>query len=160
MQEDGLADVLVGTPEYPDTDYSNNSYKVIPYQSFDTTKIIKGYRAGNPLDFNEIDDMADFKPDIIHSHCPVASTVLARILRAKTDVPLVFTYHTKFDIDIAKAVKAKFIQHETIKALVNNVEACDEVWVVSQGAGENLKSLGFEGDYHVVNNGGILQREE
>lgn len=153
MQEDGLADVLVGTPEYPDTDYSKYPYKVIPYQSFDTTKIIKGYRAGNPLDFNEIDDMADFKPDIIHSHCPVASTVLARILRAKTDVPLVFTYHTKFDIDIAKAVKAKFIQHETIKALVNNVEACDEVWVVSQGAGENLKSLGFEGDYHVVNNG-------
>lgn len=153
MQEEGLADVMVGTPKYPDTDYSAYPYKVIPYQSFDTTKIVKGYRAGNPLDFSEIDEMAEWKPDIIHSHCPVASTVLARMLRTKTDVPLVFTYHTKFDIDIAKAVKAKFLQEETIKALVSNVAACDEVWVVSQGAGENLRSLGFEGDYRVVNNG-------
>lgn len=153
LKEDGLADVMVGTPKYPDTDYSVYPYKVIPYQSFDTTKIVKGYRAGNPLDFSEIDEMTEWKPDIIHSHCPVASTVLARLLRSRTDVPLVFTYHTKFDIDIAKAVKAKFLQQETIKALVSNVAACDEVWVVSQGAGENLRSLGFEGDYHVVNNG-------
>lgn len=153
MQEDQLANVIVGTPKYPDTDYSSYPYQVIPYQSFDTTKIVKGYRAGNPLDIREIDDMADFDPDIIHSHCPVASTVLARILRAKTDSPLVFTYHTKFDVDIAKAVKAELIQQAAVKALVSNIDACDEVWVVSQGAGENLRSLGFEGNYRVVNNG-------
>lgn len=153
MQEDRLADVLVGTPKYPDADYSSYPYQIIPYQSFDTTKIVKGYRAGNPLDFKEIDDMADFAPDIIHSHCPVASTVLARILRAKTDVPLIFTYHTKFDVDIAKAVKTELIQQAAVKALVSNIEACDEVWVVSHGAGENLRSLGFEGEYRVVNNG-------
>lgn len=153
MEEDHLADVLVGTPKYPDADYSGYPYQIIPYQSFNTTKIVKGYRAGNPLDISEINDMADFGPDIIHSHCPVASTVMARILRAKTDVPLVFTYHTKFDVDIAKAVKAELIQHATVKALVSNIEACDEVWVVSQGAGENLRSLGFQGDYRVVNNG-------
>lgn len=153
LQEDQLANVVVGTPKYPDTDYSCYPYQVIPYQSFDTTKIVKGYRAGNPLDIKEIEDMANFGPDIIHSHCPVASTVLARILRAKTDAPLVFTYHTKFDVDIAKAVKAEAIQHATIKALVGNIQACDEVWVVSKGAGENLRSLGFEGDYRVVNNG-------
>lgn len=153
LEEDKLADVLVGTPRYPDTDYSTYPYQVIPYKSFDTTKIVKGYRAGNPLDMEEISDMANFCPDIIHTHCPVVSTVVARILRARTNVPVVFTYHTKFDVDIAKAVKAKFIQKETIKALVNNIEACDEVWVVSQGAGENLRSLGYEGDYRVVSNG-------
>lgn len=153
MQEERLADVLVGTPQYPDADYSSYPYQIIPYQSFDTTKLVKGYRAGNPLDIKEIDEMADFGPDIIHSHCPVASTVLARILRAKTDVPLIFTYHTKFDVDIAKAVKAELIQQAAIKALVSNIEACDEVWVVSHGAGENLRSLGYEGDYRVVNNG-------
>lgn len=153
MQEEGLADVLVGTPRYPDTDYSVYPYRVIPYGSFDTTKIVKGYRAGNPFDVGEIADMAAFKPDIIHSHCPVVSTVVARTLRTLTQTPVVFTYHTKFDVDIAKAVKAKFIQKETISALVSNIEACDEVWVVSQGAGENLKSLGYEGDYRVVSNG-------
>lgn len=153
MQEEQLADVMVATPKYPDADYSGYPYKVVPYNSFDTTKIVKGYRAGNPLDIKEIITMRDFNPDIIHSHCPVSSTLLARILRFYTDVPVVFTYHTKFDIDIAKAVKSKIIQKEAVHALVSNIEACDEVWVVSRGAGENLRSLGYEGDYRVVSNG-------
>lgn len=102
LQKEKLADVLVGTPRYPDTNYGEYPYTVIPYQSFDTTKIVKGYRAGNPLDIEEIADMAAFAPDIIHTHCPVASTVVARMLRAKTDAPVIFTYHTKFDVDIAK----------------------------------------------------------
>ncbi len=153
MQEEKLAEVVVGTPRYPDTDYSIYPYQVIPYQSFDTTKIVKGYRVGNPLNISEISEMTKFGPDIIHSHCPVASTILARMLRVKCNAPLVFTYHTKFDIDIAKAVKDRFIQKETIKALVNNISACDEVWVVSNGAGANLRSLGYEGDYRVMNNG-------
>ena len=153
MQTENLADVMVATPKYPNTDYSNYPYKVIPYSSFDTTKIVKGYRAGNPLDLRELNEMADFAPDIIHTHCPVASTYVARMLRARTDAPMIFTYHTKFDEDIARAVKSEFLQKETVKILVNNIEACDEVWVVSQGAGENMKSLGYEGDYRVVSNG-------
>ena len=153
MHKEGLADVMVATPEYPDAEYNIYPYMVLPYKSFDTTKIVKGYRAGNPLDVKEIMAMKEFNPDIIHSHCPVSSTLLARTLRFYTDAPIVFTYHTKFDIDIAKAVKAKFIQKEAIRALVNNIEACDEVWVVSNGAGENLRSLGYQGDYRVVSNG-------
>lgn len=153
MTEKKLADVIVGTPRYPDVSYEGYPYRVIPYQSFDTTGIVAGYRAGNPLAMKAIREMADTAPDIIHSHCPVASTVMARILRNETDAPIVFTYHTKFDVDIARAVKDKFIQKESIKALVSNISACDEVWTVSRGAGENLKSLGYEGDYHVVSNG-------
>lgn len=153
MQEEGLADIMVATPEYPDAEYNIYPYMVVPYKSFDTTRIVKGYRVGNPLDLKEITTMKEFNPDIIHSHCPVSSTLLARTLRFHTNAPIVFTYHTKFDIDIAKAVKAKIIQKEAIHALVSNIEACDEVWVVSKGAGENLRSLGYEGDYHVVNNG-------
>lgn len=153
MQTQNMADIMVCTPEYPDTDYSVYPYKVVPYQSFDTTKIVKGYRAGNPFDFKELRDMADFNPDIIHTHCPVASTYVARMLRNRTDAPVVFTYHTKFDEDIAKAVKLEFLQKETARVLVNNIEACDEVWVVSEGAGENMKSLGYQGDYRVMFNG-------
>ena len=43
--------------------------------------------------------------DLIHCHCPVTSAMLARALRDRIHVPLVFTYHTKFDIDIANAIK-------------------------------------------------------
>ena len=75
------------------------------------------------------------------------------------DIPLVFTYHTKFDIDIAKAVHGRLLQATAIRALVQNVSACDEVWVVSRGAGENLRSLGYEGEYIVMENGVDVPRE-
>ena len=153
MKEQGLAEPMVGTPRYPDETYDKYPYPVIPYQSIDTTGIVSGYRAGNPFASGAIDDMKAFRPDVIHSHCPVSSTLMARMLREETDAPIIFTYHTKFDVDIARAVKAKFIQKESIKTLVDNISACDEIWVVSNGAGENLKSLGYEGRYRVMPNG-------
>ncbi|WP_050008279.1 glycosyltransferase [Butyrivibrio sp. WCE2006] len=147
------AEVVVGTPRYPDAKYDGYPYKVIPYSSFDTSELVKGYRTGNPLAMREIMQMAEFGPDIIHTHCPAASTLMARILQNETGAPIVFTYHTKFDVDIARAVGDGFLKKETVKAMVKNIEACDEVWVVSEGAGDNLKSLGYEGDVHVMNNG-------
>lgn len=153
LERDDLADVLVATPRYPGIDYEVYPYRVVAYKSFDTTKFVNGYRAGNPLVISELIEMESFKPDIIHTHCPVVSTYLARALRQRCEAPLVFTYHTKFDVDIAKALRTKFLRRETVRALVSNIEACDEVWVVSRGAGENLKSLGYEGEYRVVSNG-------
>ncbi len=147
------AGIVVGTPKYPGVDYTGYPYKVVPYKSLDTTDFIAGYRTGNPLAMREILEMADTKPDIIHTHCPASSTIMARILQNETEAPIVFTYHTKFDVDIARAVGDGFLKQETIKAMVSNISACDEVWVVSHGAGENLKSLGYEGEYRVMNNG-------
>ena len=149
---DGMSSI-VGTPRYPKADYTCYPYKVVPYQSFNIAKFVEGYRAGNPLALRELNKLADFGPDIIHTHCPAMSTVMARALRNETGAPIVFTYHTKFDEDIAKAVKLHFLQEAGARILVNNISACDEVWAVSHGAGENLRSLGYEGEYRVVVNG-------
>ena len=153
LTEDIGANVIVGTPRYPDTDYTVYPYRVVDYPSLDTARITAGYRTGYLLSVREIAEMADFGPDIIHTHCPAMSTLMARVLQYETGAPVVFTYHTKFDVDIAKALGDGFLKKETLKALVNNISACDEVWVVSEGAGENLKSLGYEGDYRVMVNG-------
>ena len=153
LNDEALAAVEVGTPRYPEAEYEGYPYKVVPYQSFDTTSMVEGYRAGNPLSRKAVDELAAFRPDIIHTHCPVASTAMARLLREKTGAPIVFTYHTKFDVDIARAVKLKSLQKEGIRLLVDNIASCDEVWVVSEGAGLNLRSLGYEGEYRVVSNG-------
>ncbi len=158
LSEDIGAKVVVGTPRYPDANYEGYPYKVIPYSSLDTTEIVRGYRAGNPLAMREVMQMAEFGPDIIHTHCPASSTIMARILQNETGAPIVFTYHTKFDVDIARAVGEGFLKKETIKAMVKNIAVCDEVWVVSEGAGENLRSLGYEGDYRVVSNGVDFQK--
>ncbi len=147
------ADVVVATPRYPDANYEGYPYKVVPYPSINTTKIVDGYRTGRSLSIREINEIAEFKPDIVHTHCPAASTLMARVLQHEIDVPVVFTYHTKFDVDIERAVGEGFLKKETIHAMVNNIAACDEIWTVSKGAGENLRALGFEGEYRVMNNG-------
>ena len=97
--------------------------------------------------------MMEFHPDVIHTHCPVISTMLARQVQHETDAPLIFTYHTKFDLDIERAVRSRFLQKGGIRFLIENISACDEVWAVSKGAGENLKSLGYTGEYTVMENG-------
>ena len=151
IQKDyGQATVV--TPYYPDADDTKFPFEVVRYPSLDLTKLV-GYRAGNPISAEIMQQLEAKQFDLIHSHCPVASTVLARILRDRIHVPLVFTYHTKFDIDIAHAVHGKLLQEAAIRTLVENISACDEVWTVSHGAGENLRSLGYQGDYIVMPNG-------
>lgn len=142
----------VVTPYYPNVDDSVFPFPVLRYPSIDSTKLV-GYRTGVPLSAELMANIESRHFDLIHSHCPVISTLLARMLRERLNVPLVFTYHTKFDIDIANAIHGKLLQEASIRFLVDNISACDEVWTVSRGAGENLRSLGYEGDYLVMPNG-------
>lgn len=148
--------VMVATPEYPGV-HDRYPYPVLRYKSLDTTKLV-GYRAGYPLLPGTVNAINDFHPHILHAHCPTASALLARTARESTHAPMVFTYHTKYDIDIRTAVKNEKVQQSLIRALVRMVSAADEVWVVSCGAGENLWSLGYEGDFRVMENGADMPR--
>ena len=143
---------VVVTPSVPGADDSGYPFPVVRYPSIDTRRLV-GYVAGYPFSPETALRVREEKVELLHTHCPIASAILARSLREVVDAPLVLTYHTKYDIDIAKAVKSKLLQESAIHALVQNVSACDEVWVVSRGAGENLRSLGYEGEYTVMENG-------
>ena len=153
----GLGEAVVVTPFYPDADDGVFPFEVVRYPSVDITKAV-GYRAGMPFNADVLSKLEKEGFDLIHSHCPITSTMLARTLRDRIDRPLVFTYHTKFDIDIANAIKSRLIREEAARLLVQNISACDEVWTVSRGAGDNLRKLGYEGDYIVMPNGVDLPR--
>lgn len=142
---------LVATPKYPGVkdDYP---FTVLRYPSINTVKMV-GYRTGNPFDAIAMRKLADFAPDILHCHCPMASLFLSRELRNLTGAPIIFTYHTKFDIDIKRALKIGSLSDAAIRAVVENIEAADEVWAVNAGAGENLRSLGFTGEIRIMPNG-------
>ncbi|MBR0138301.1 MAG: glycosyltransferase [Erysipelotrichaceae bacterium] len=150
--QEKYGEATVVTPEYPDTDDSGFPFAVERYPSIDTTKLV-GYRAGNALDLNSLSKYYEKNFDILHSHCPVASTYMARLIREGVHKPVVLTYHTKFDIDIKRAINSRLIQQSAINLLISNVNACDDVWCVSRGAGENLRSLGYNGSYTVMSNG-------
>jgi 1,2-diacylglycerol 3-alpha-glucosyltransferase len=144
-------EAVVATPWYPNVtdDYP---YEVIRYPSAKVGKKL-GYRAGYPFDPFVINRLRKADMDIIHTHCPFSSAVLARILRFSNDIPIVFTYHTKFDIEFQKFLPYDPVKTASAKFLLSNINVCDEVWAVSRGAGENMRSLGYKGDYIVMENG-------
>ncbi len=147
-----LGRACVVTPAHPKAHDGDFDFPVLRYPSIDLTKQL-GYYAGLPFSPDTMSELTGQHFDVIHTHCPITSTVIARMLRDRIDAPIVFTYHTKFDIDIANAVKGRLLQEEAAKILVENISACDEVWTVSRGAGENLRKLGYPGVYRVMPNG-------
>jgi len=150
---------LVVTPHMPGSDDSAYDFSVVRYPSIDTRKLF-GYVTGYPFSPEAAHEVEAQKVSLLHTHCPVTSCLLARQLAEAYSLPLVLTWHTKYDIDIANAVKSKALQEGALQALLRNVNACDEVWTVSKGAGENLRSIGYEGDYIVMPNGVDLPREK
>lgn len=156
--------VSVVTPECENSDDSIFSFPVLRYSSVDLRKQT-GYTAGVPFSFKPLYMLKGHNVGLLHSHCPIVSNLLARSLRESLHVPLVMTYHTKFDIDIQNTLHSKLLQTSSLRALVRNINTSDEVWTVSKGAGENLRKLGFEGDYIIMENGvdipkGRLPEEE
>lgn len=143
---------VVITPSAPHADDTRFPYPVYRYPSIPTDKF-QGYPAGIPFSPDTADKIRRAHIGLYHSHCPVMSTVMARQLRQVAHAPIVFTYHTKFDVDIAGIVKNRAMEAACKKILVSNISACDEVWTVSRGAGENLRSLGYQGEYQVMFNG-------
>lgn len=156
MTQKGI-NAVVATPSYPGADDTGFDFPVVRYSSLNTTKQF-GYRLGYPFSKKAVNRIKSSNPLLLHTHCPFASTFLARMVQQEVEAPIVFTYHTKFDIEINKAVEMNFLRKTAKKFLVNNISACDEVWVVSKGAGENLKGLGYEGDYVVMENGVDLKK--
>ena len=157
--ENNHAHSLVITPQVPGSDDSEYDFSVVRYPSIDTRKLI-GYVAGYPFSPEAAHQVEEQNVSLLHTHCPVSSCLLARQLAEAYGLPLVLTWHTKYDIDIANAVKSKLLQEGALQALLRNVNSCDEIWTVSKGAGENLRSIGYEGDYIVMPNGVDLPHEK
>lgn len=152
---------FVLTPDYPDVDDSIYKYKVIRMETFANNKLNKlGYTTANPYDLKAIKEVVSLKPDLLHCHCLTMSFFTAISIKKKIDVPLIFTYHTKYDVAIKDAVSGKALQEGMQKIMIGNIHKhCDEVWAVSDGAGKNLQSLGYEGEYVVMPNGVDLPKK-
>ena len=143
---------IVVTPTNPAAEDSRFHFPVVRYPSINFA-MMEAYRAGIPFSPTVAAKIKERGVTILHSHCPIVSNLLARELRHVMELPLITTYHTKFDVDIRNVIKSEPLRELCIKALVENISASDEVWAVSRGAGDNLRSLGFEGEVIVMQNG-------
>lgn len=148
---------IVVTPDHPQAEDEKFGYQVVRYPSM-SVKMVDGYMAGFPFSPEAALALSDKEISLLHCHCPIMSACMSRELRQIKKAPIVLTYHTKFDIDIANITKNEPLQNLCKKFLAENISACDEVWAVSNGAGENLRSLGYEGEYIVMPNGVDMAR--
>lgn len=144
-------DVTVATPAYRGVK-DEYPFEVIRYPSIPMEKQL-GYRAGNPFDPEVLLRLRKKKFDLIHVHAPFASSVLASNVKMFRKTPVVLTYHTKFEQDIQKRVSLRGMQKIALNFVLANINAADEVWCVTEGCGQALRNIGYEGSYMVMENG-------
>ncbi len=146
------ADVTLVTPRYPDAHYEDYAFKIYPYTSFGSNKSV-GYRVGWPFVYKTIKDVKDMNFDIIHIHAPLCSSELARLVNKNKKSKIILTYHTKYDVDFEARLKTPLMKKAAFAFLKANVNAADEVWIVSSGSEEALRRVGFTGKCRVMENG-------
>jgi len=157
LHDGGYGEIIVITPKIPGLKY-DYPFKVYGFPSVSIN--YSHYRAGHPFVPYLARKLKKMKIDIIHAHSPFTSMLLARQLRRLLDVPIVFTQHTKWHYDIAEAVSSNTLRREIERYAYMNIRAADEIWAVSKGAGEYLKSRGYKGDYFVVPSGSEVVHTE
>lgn len=147
-----LGEAVVITPKNPNQlDYKYN-YEIFRYKSW-WIPSKEGYSIGWPFKDELHQAIIDMNFDILHSHAPLATSYYFRRVVEKKKIPVVLTYHTKYEYDIDRRVPTKPARDFAYKFLLNNINAADEVWVTSEGTSDSLRKLGYQGDYIVMPNG-------
>ena len=75
---------VVVTPAVPGADDSGFPFPVVRYPSIDTRRLV-GYVAGYPFSPETALRVREEKVELLHTHCPIASAILARSLREVVD---------------------------------------------------------------------------
>ncbi len=143
--------VTVVTPAYKNV-VDDYPFEVFRYQSVPLGKSI-GYRAGNAFSPEAVIKLRRKHFDLMHVHAPFASSMLVNNINLPHRVPVVLTYHTKFEVDIQKRIHDPVVRKLAMEFLLQNVNAADEVWVVTEKCGDSLRTIGYEGNVRVMENG-------
>jgi len=142
----------VVTPDMPkyndESDFTIYRYPSIPLF------VRKPYRIGLP-DLNPLmmKDISDLPYDIIHSHCPFTSGLLAQRIAKARKVPLVTTFHSKFRDNFEQIIPSRKIVDLLVRQVITYFDAADEVWIPQASVEETLREYGYKGKVEVVENG-------
>ncbi len=127
-------------------------FRVHRYASLPMPKRI-GYTAGTPFSPILLRNLNGLRMDLLHVHCPFASAVLADELTHIRKVPIIHTYHTRFDIELRTRIHTPAVRAAGLQVIRRNLEAATEVWAVTDACGKALRKVGYDGDYFVMENG-------
>ena len=146
-------DVYVIAPMYDAGFRGQYPYEIVDYLSFKFSHKLP-YRVGlKHLDPHFIQRLKQIDLDICHVHGPVFAGHIGLSYAKKKHVPIVGSFHTKFYDDILEVTKSKQIARTGAKMVASFYSQCDEVWAVTQSAGETLREYGYKGKFIVMPNG-------
>lgn len=148
---DKLGEAVIVTPKNPNQEDYKYKYKIYRYKSLFTFG--EGYPVGWPFKRQFSKDIINMGFDILHSHCPIATSYFYRRVNRIKRIPQVLTYHTKYEYDFESRIPGYPLKHRAYGFLLNNIKSADEVWVTSKGTAESLRKVGYEGDYIIMPNG-------
>ena len=112
------------------------------------------YRLGIPALSSEYRRFsAETKFDIVHSHVPFLSGKAARKIAMAQNIPIVATFHSKYKDDFLKTTHSRALTSWVVNEIVKFYDTCDEVWAVSEGSKETLRSYGYKGPVVIMPNG-------
>lgn len=149
---DKLGEAVVITPKNPNQQDYKYNYRIYRYKSWYFPSN-EGYSYGWPFRDSLHRDVLDMKLDILHSHCPLASSYFFRRVAEKRKTPHILTFHTKYEYDVERRVPTRYLKNFARNFIYNNINDADEIWVTSRGTADSLKKFGYYGDYIVMPNG-------
>lgn len=152
MINKNLGEAVVVTPKNPNQRDYRYDYQIYRYKSWYIPSK-EGYSVGWPFKDELHQAIVDMNFDLLHSHAPLATSYYFRRVVEKKKIPVVLTYHTKYEYDVDKRVPTKPGKDFAYHFLRNNINAADEVWVTSEGTVDSLRKIGYYGDYVVMPNG-------
>lgn len=143
---------VIVTPKNPNQQDANYDYEIFRYKSW-WFPSKEGYSFGWPFGDKLSYEIINRGFDVLHSHCPLATSYYFRLVNRKLRIPTVLTYHTKYEYDFDRRVPIKPARDFAYRFLLNNINAADEVWVTSAGTADSLRKIGYNGDFIVMPNG-------
>ncbi|MCD7872164.1 MAG: glycosyltransferase [Clostridiales bacterium] len=146
-----LGEAVIVTPKNPNQEDYKYPYKIYRYKSLFTFG--EGYPVGWPFKRKFSDDIISMGFDILHSHCPIATSYFFRRVNRIKRIPQILTYHTKYEYDFERRIPGQPLKRRAYGMLLNNIKCADEVWVTSRGTAESLRKVGYTGDYIIMPNG-------
>jgi len=148
----GTSYVIV--PKEKNRDVDSYPYHIFEYPA-SRTAIADQYKIGLPISYKLNKALNETPMDLIHSHCPFVSGILAQSIAKKRGLPHISTFHSKFKDDVNQRLKLNLnLPGELVAKYVSAFyDRCDYVWAVSNGTAQTLREYGYRGDIMVMPNG-------
>ena len=148
----GKSYVLV--PSHEDRHESDFEYELLQCPSVKTT-IVNQYKVCLPMPLKLKSKIDKMPIDMVHSHCPFITGILAMRIGKQRGIPHVSTFHSKYKDDINQRMKINMeLPGEMVaKYVASFYNKCDYVWTVNHGTAKTLKEYGYKGEATIIPNG-------